>query len=226
MEAVDDLPPDIAVGGYLVAEQDGEEVVWRVTDIADGKAVLDGNHELAGQRLRFDATVVDVRPATRRRDRARPRARRARPPPLNAGRITPMARAPARAIVFLSAPGIAWTAPLGWWNGACSWRSSPPPWWPHMVLSRGAPTPSMRAALGWSVVWIGLGLGIRGVDRVAPRQRSGRVVRHRVPAREVAFGRQPFPLPADLRENGHSFHAAATGALVGRGRRAGRCAHC
>jgi len=38
--------------------------VWRVTGIADGKAVLDGNHELAGQRLRFDCTVLDVRPAT------------------------------------------------------------------------------------------------------------------------------------------------------------------
>ena len=48
----------------LVSEKDGEEVVWRVTDIAEGKAVLDGNHELAGQRLRFEATVVDVRPAT------------------------------------------------------------------------------------------------------------------------------------------------------------------
>jgi len=64
MENVSDLPPDVTVGGYLVAEQDGQEVVWRVTDIADGKAVLDGNHELAGQRLRFDATVVDIRPAT------------------------------------------------------------------------------------------------------------------------------------------------------------------
>ena len=64
MEAVSDLPPDVTVGGYLVAEQDGNEVVFRVTDIADGKAVLDGNHELAGQRLRFDATVMDVRPAT------------------------------------------------------------------------------------------------------------------------------------------------------------------
>ncbi len=64
MEPVSDLPPDVTVGGYLVAEQDGNEVVFRVTDIADGKAVLDGNHELAGQRLRFDATVVDVRPAT------------------------------------------------------------------------------------------------------------------------------------------------------------------
>ena len=64
MENVSDLPPDVTVGGYLVAEQDGQEVVWRVTDIADGKAVLDGNHELAGQRLRFDAKVLDVRPAT------------------------------------------------------------------------------------------------------------------------------------------------------------------
>ena len=51
-------------GGYLVAEKDGEEIVFRVTSIAGGKAVLDGNHELAGQRLRFDATIVDVRPAT------------------------------------------------------------------------------------------------------------------------------------------------------------------
>jgi FKBP-type peptidyl-prolyl cis-trans isomerase SlyD len=64
IENVSDLPPDATVGGVLVAEQDGQEVVWRVTDIADGKAVLDGNHELAGQRLRFDATVMDIRPAT------------------------------------------------------------------------------------------------------------------------------------------------------------------
>ena len=41
MESVSDLPPDVTVGGYLVAEQDGSEVVWRITDIADGKAVLD-----------------------------------------------------------------------------------------------------------------------------------------------------------------------------------------
>jgi FKBP-type peptidyl-prolyl cis-trans isomerase SlyD len=64
VEPVADLPPDISIGGYLVAEQDGQEVIWRVTGIADGKAVLDGNHELAGQRLRFDCTVMDVRPAS------------------------------------------------------------------------------------------------------------------------------------------------------------------
>jgi len=65
LEPLANLPSDVAVGGQLVAEQDGQEVVWRVTDIADGKAVLDGNHELAGQRLRFDCTVVDIRPATK-----------------------------------------------------------------------------------------------------------------------------------------------------------------
>ena len=64
MENVSDLPPDVTIGGYLVAEQDGNEVAWRVTDIADGKAVLDANHELAGQRLRFEAKVIEVRPAT------------------------------------------------------------------------------------------------------------------------------------------------------------------
>jgi FKBP-type peptidyl-prolyl cis-trans isomerase SlyD len=64
IEPLSNLPSDVAVGGHLVAEQDGEEVVWRVTDIAEGKAVLDGNHELAGQSLRFDCTVVDIRPAT------------------------------------------------------------------------------------------------------------------------------------------------------------------
>ena len=64
MEPVADLPADVTVGGQLVAEQDGQEVVWRVTGIADGRAMLDGNHELAGQRLRFDATVMDIRPAS------------------------------------------------------------------------------------------------------------------------------------------------------------------
>ena len=64
IEPLDQLPPDVAVGGHLVAEQDGNEMVWRITGIADGKAVLDGNHELAGQRLRFDCKVLDIRPAT------------------------------------------------------------------------------------------------------------------------------------------------------------------
>ena len=35
-----------------------------VTDIADGKVVIDGNHPLAGERLLFSCIVKDVRPAT------------------------------------------------------------------------------------------------------------------------------------------------------------------
>ena len=36
---------------------------YTVTDIADGKAVLDGNHPLAGMALRFSCRVVSVRTA-------------------------------------------------------------------------------------------------------------------------------------------------------------------
>ncbi len=44
---------------------DGEEPrMYVVTDIADDKVVLDGNHPLAGIALRFSCTVVSLRPAT------------------------------------------------------------------------------------------------------------------------------------------------------------------
>jgi FKBP-type peptidyl-prolyl cis-trans isomerase SlyD len=38
--------------------------IFTITDIAEGMAVLDGNHPLAGFALRFDITVVDVRGAS------------------------------------------------------------------------------------------------------------------------------------------------------------------
>ncbi|MCL2310214.1 MAG: peptidylprolyl isomerase [Proteobacteria bacterium] len=63
LESLADLPPDTAVGGYL-SSGDEDAQVWRVTEISDGKAVLDGNHELAGQRVLFECTVLDVRAAT------------------------------------------------------------------------------------------------------------------------------------------------------------------
>jgi FKBP-type peptidyl-prolyl cis-trans isomerase SlyD len=45
--------------------EDQDEVrVFTVTDIAGGRVVVDGNHPLAGQRLRFDCTIVEVRAAT------------------------------------------------------------------------------------------------------------------------------------------------------------------
>jgi FKBP-type peptidyl-prolyl cis-trans isomerase SlyD len=40
------------------------DLIFTVTDIAEGKVVLDANHVLAGMALRFSGTVVDVRPAT------------------------------------------------------------------------------------------------------------------------------------------------------------------
>lgn len=39
-------------------------VIYTVTDIADGKVVLDGNHPYAGIAVRFKCTVRDVRTAT------------------------------------------------------------------------------------------------------------------------------------------------------------------
>jgi FKBP-type peptidyl-prolyl cis-trans isomerase SlyD len=39
-------------------------MIFTVTDIADDKVVLDGNHPLAGIALRFTLKVKDVREAT------------------------------------------------------------------------------------------------------------------------------------------------------------------
>ncbi|MFZ6722977.1 FKBP-type peptidyl-prolyl cis-trans isomerase [Undibacterium sp. Ji49W] len=43
---------------------DGDAHIFTVTDIADDKVVLDGNHPLAGIALRFSLTVDDVREAS------------------------------------------------------------------------------------------------------------------------------------------------------------------
>lgn len=69
IEAVDRLPADVEVGMQFEAYADpsdpeGTGVVYTVTDLADGKAVLDGNHPWAGKSLRFDCQIVDVRPAS------------------------------------------------------------------------------------------------------------------------------------------------------------------
>ena len=66
VEEQERFPGDVKVGmQFEESAGDGDEMrVFTVTDIASGKVVVDGNHPLAGQRLRFDCTVVDVRPAT------------------------------------------------------------------------------------------------------------------------------------------------------------------
>jgi len=50
----------VAVG----MEVEEEERFYTITDIADGKVVLDGNHPLAGMALRFSVEVIAVRSAS------------------------------------------------------------------------------------------------------------------------------------------------------------------
>jgi FKBP-type peptidyl-prolyl cis-trans isomerase SlyD len=47
-----------------VSEAGKEDVIYRITDIAGDKVVIDGNHPLAGQALIFEIEIADVRPAT------------------------------------------------------------------------------------------------------------------------------------------------------------------
>ncbi|MEP6998517.1 MAG: peptidylprolyl isomerase [Betaproteobacteria bacterium] len=67
IEPQDRFPPEVKVGMQFEGQPDGDDetgIVYTVTDIAEGKVVVDGNHPLAGKCLRFDCTVIDVRPAT------------------------------------------------------------------------------------------------------------------------------------------------------------------
>ena len=45
-------------------DSSGEIIVYTITDIADGKVVVDGNHLWAGQRVIFEATIEGVRDAS------------------------------------------------------------------------------------------------------------------------------------------------------------------
>lgn len=60
------FPPKVEIGMRLQGDADpaGEALIYTVTDIADGKVVVDGNHPLAGMALRFQCTVAAVRAAT------------------------------------------------------------------------------------------------------------------------------------------------------------------
>ena len=66
---VDELPQPLSVGMQIEGspEDGGEEDRFfaTVTDIAEGTAVLDANHPLAGERLWFKCNVRGVRPATK-----------------------------------------------------------------------------------------------------------------------------------------------------------------
>lgn len=67
VEAADRFPDDVKVGMQFEEPtgEDGEATtIFTVTDITSDKVVVDGNHPLAGQRLRFECRVLDVRQAT------------------------------------------------------------------------------------------------------------------------------------------------------------------
>ena len=61
------LEPAERYGAGLRAGMQVEEGsrIYTVTDVADGKAVLDANHPLAGMALRFHLEITAVRPASR-----------------------------------------------------------------------------------------------------------------------------------------------------------------
>ena len=63
-----DFPKELEVGmQFEGGPEEGEEdefVIYRVTEIADDKVVLDGNHPLAGMALIFTCTVTAIRPAS------------------------------------------------------------------------------------------------------------------------------------------------------------------
>lgn len=63
------LPEPIEIGMQFEGTPDGgeaggESLIFTVTDIADDKVVLDGNHPLAGMALRFTLNVAEVRNAS------------------------------------------------------------------------------------------------------------------------------------------------------------------
>ena len=60
------FPVDVEEGMMFETDdpETGDVVIYRVTSVADGKAVVDGNHPLAGMKIRFKATVDSIREAT------------------------------------------------------------------------------------------------------------------------------------------------------------------
>jgi len=64
VEDAEMFPEDVEIGMAFERVSDAGEILYRITDIADGKIVVDGNHPLAGVALIFDITVTAVRAAT------------------------------------------------------------------------------------------------------------------------------------------------------------------
>ena len=57
--------PDITVGNvYHARDEEDRPFTVKVVEMDDDTVTLDGNHELAGVRLHFDVSIVDLREAT------------------------------------------------------------------------------------------------------------------------------------------------------------------
>ncbi len=67
VEPRDAFPKDVKVGMQFEGAVEGTDdfTLYTVTDIADDKVVVDGNHPMAGQSLVFACTVTEVRKATK-----------------------------------------------------------------------------------------------------------------------------------------------------------------
>jgi FKBP-type peptidyl-prolyl cis-trans isomerase SlyD len=67
IEPSDVFPADILKVGAQFEGEDptGDIILYTVTDIADAKVVLDGNHPAAGERLVFSGKVLGVRVASK-----------------------------------------------------------------------------------------------------------------------------------------------------------------
>ncbi|HEY8119394.1 MAG TPA: peptidylprolyl isomerase [Methylophilaceae bacterium] len=66
MEPLSAFPTkDVKVGMQFEGEDEsGEVILYTITNIEDGKVVVDGNHTWAGERVLFKATVTAVRSAS------------------------------------------------------------------------------------------------------------------------------------------------------------------
>lgn len=62
---IDNVPPEYRYVGAEVefSNDQGETLMFRVTQVGDGKLTIDGNHPLAGQTVTFVVTVAGIREA-------------------------------------------------------------------------------------------------------------------------------------------------------------------
>ncbi|UCD68852.1 MAG: FKBP-type peptidyl-prolyl cis-trans isomerase [Betaproteobacteria bacterium] len=60
------FPGNVSVGMHFEGAPEGSEqyLIYTVTDVADDRVVVDGNHPLAGKSLVFNCTVTEVREAS------------------------------------------------------------------------------------------------------------------------------------------------------------------